>query len=480
MRIGDLRLVAAFCCPIAGCFVDNAPMLDPSASSATDTTDTTDPTTTAEPTTTSGGGSQCGDMMVQAGEQCDVGPLGNGACTDACQLNVCGDGYVGAGETCDGTENCVGCKLLSCGNGVRDAGEECDDGNDVQTDACAACKSPVCGDGFVQAGIEECDDGNQVAEDTCVPGCKNAACGDGIVGPGEACDDGNGVDDDACSNGCAPAGCGDGKVSNGEQCDDGNQQNDDACLASCQQAVCGDGVVWAGTEACDDGNSDDFDACRACVENSCGDGFLDVTEEQCDHGALNGAPGLAACSQGCERLAYAVFVTEALHTPGITFMGVAEADQLCTGLATSDDNQLRFKGSRWKAWLATALAGPDTTFFQSTVPYVKLTKFGASMIAANWGDLNDGILANPINTTEMLVSLVSGTECTAATAVWTGVGVGKQSGLHCDGWTSNAGELKATIGRHSSAKQSWTEAVCLNGYKCSGQARLYCFEQPAM
>lgn len=480
MRIGDLWLAAAFCCPIAGCFVDNAPMLDPSGSSGAGTTGTSDPTTTTEPTTSVGGGSQCGDMMVQAGEQCDVGPLGNGACTDACLLNVCGDGYVGAGETCDGTEDCVGCKLLSCGNGVTEPGEQCDDGNDAQTDACIACKSAVCGDGFVQVGVEACDDGNQVAEDTCVPGCTNAACGDGIVGPGEACDDGNPVDDDACSNTCALAGCGDGKLGNGEQCDDGNLQNDDACLTSCQQAVCGDAFVWAGTEACDDGNLDDFDACRSCVENTCGDGFLDITDEQCDHGPLNGLPGLAACSMSCERLAYVAFVTDGLHGPGNTFNGVAEADQLCTDLATSDDNQLRFKGSRWKAWLATAQAGPDTTFFQSTVPYVKLTQFGATTIAADWTDLSDGYLANPINTTEMLVTLASGNECTVSTAVWTGVGVGKQTGLHCDSWTSNSVDLKATIGRHSSAKPTWTEAVCINGYRCSGQARLYCFEQPAM
>jgi cysteine-rich repeat protein len=42
---------------------------------------------------------------------------------------------------------------------VLDGGEECDDGNLIDQDAClATCKFNVCGDTFLNAGVEQCDD----------------------------------------------------------------------------------------------------------------------------------------------------------------------------------------------------------------------------------------------------------------------------------------------------------------------------------
>jgi cysteine-rich repeat protein len=58
----------------------------------------------------------------------------------------------------------------SCGDGVVDAGEECDLG-DMNSDAGActsSCKQAVCGDGLVHAGFEACDDANNDASDGCV------------------------------------------------------------------------------------------------------------------------------------------------------------------------------------------------------------------------------------------------------------------------------------------------------------------------
>jgi cysteine-rich repeat protein len=47
----------------------------------------------------------------------------------------------------------------NCGNGSLDAGEECDDGNLVDQDAClGTCERNVCGDTFLNVGVEECDD----------------------------------------------------------------------------------------------------------------------------------------------------------------------------------------------------------------------------------------------------------------------------------------------------------------------------------
>ena len=458
---------------LSACFTDSAPELT-SGGGTGGSSGKVDPT--------SGGvvDGVCGDGIVQAGEQCDIGPNGNGACTDMCTLNVCGDGYVGAGESCDGTPGCVGCKSDDCGNGTLDPGEECDDGNDVPTDDCTdLCKSATCGDGVVQAGVEECDDGNDVSTDACVPGCKNAVCGDGFVGPGEACDDANNVDGDDCNNTCVTPGCGDGIVSPFEECDDGNQDNEDWCLNSCQAAVCGDGFV-SPFEECDDGNASDLDGClMVCKVNVCGDGILNMGGEQCDHGPLNAVDPLkGACSVACERLGFAVFVTQQRYAPGVDFAGAFGADQLCTDLATSDSGGLKFKGSRWKAWLATDTAGPDTTFFQSTVRYVNYEGEGAEVVANNWADLNDGAILGSINSSEQLSLLAPGVTCTSETAVWTGVGEG--FGSNCADWTSDSSSKAAVVGNYNSVSIQWTDANCVSPYYCNKMARLYCFEQPTM
>lgn len=139
-----------------------------------------------------------------------------------CKLAVeaclrCGDGQIhpNFGEACDGEMKCddprlpdwvyhregasvkcsKDCKELDakpcgyCGDSeVQREFEQCDDGNDNETDKCAACQKATCGDGFVQKGKEDCDDGNEDNSDACVK-CQPAACGDGFVWKGhEACD----------------------------------------------------------------------------------------------------------------------------------------------------------------------------------------------------------------------------------------------------------------------------------------------------
>jgi hypothetical protein len=123
----------------------------------------------------------------------------------------------GGVEDCEGLDNNCdgvideGCPV--CGNGVVEAGETCDDGNQDNTDACpdgifGSCDGAICGDGFVQAGVEQCDDGNQDNTDTCTDDtanggqCESANCGDGFVEAGvEGCDDGNHDNSDACPDG---------------------------------------------------------------------------------------------------------------------------------------------------------------------------------------------------------------------------------------------------------------------------------------
>jgi cysteine-rich repeat protein len=220
----------------------------------------------------------CGDSIVDAGEQCDLGPQNSdaGQCTTACQIASCGDGLVYEGfEECDdanpvNTDDCISdCKLAVCGDAYTQAGvEACDDGNDDETDGCtSSCVTGVCGDGILQMG-EQCDDANMDTSDDC-PACQLAFCGDGYIQAGiEVCDDGNLETTDGCiSPLCVPATCGDGYLWAGmETCDDGNVEDADACPTSCAPSYCGDGFTWAGMEECDDGNDDEMDGCTSMCE----------------------------------------------------------------------------------------------------------------------------------------------------------------------------------------------------------------------
>src|SRR5688572_27616675 len=62
-----------------------------------------------------------------------------------------------------------------CGNGVVEDGEQCDDGNRNDGDGCGASCSleagGACGDGVSGPG-EECDDGNTTAGDGCSDTCQ--------------------------------------------------------------------------------------------------------------------------------------------------------------------------------------------------------------------------------------------------------------------------------------------------------------------
>jgi cysteine-rich repeat protein len=230
---------------------------------------------------TTTGNEDCGDGVVQPGEQCDLGPenTDSGMCTTNCLIAACGDGLLYEGfEECDdgnssNTDDCVkDCKIATCGDGfVHEGVEECDDANDDEADGCSsACTPGVCGDGVVQEG-EQCDDANMDTSDEC-PACQLAYCGDGYVQAGvEECDDGNMLDNDECVSAfCVPAFCGDGYVQAGvEECDDGNMLDNDEC-PSCQVGFCGDGFVMDGAEECDDANMiDDDDCANDCTWNQC-------------------------------------------------------------------------------------------------------------------------------------------------------------------------------------------------------------------
>ncbi|PKN44415.1 MAG: hypothetical protein CVU59_11675, partial [Deltaproteobacteria bacterium HGW-Deltaproteobacteria-17] len=319
----------------------------------------------------------CGNQVVEyaAGEECDLGTANSdapgAACRTSCLRRDCGDGILDSGEECDngtrddGTGNeiidlttdpptlatrpdaCRGvvnpafenlidtpdepryfCRTAFCGDGAQDTGEECDDGNTIDDDECSnTCVIATCGDdninvsvvGGAEPTMEQCDDGaaNANAPDACRTTCRNPICGDNITdvtsgtgpsGGAEACDEGglNSYEPNRCRPDCSQPFCGDNITDDNapfnEACDDGVNENvPNICRPGCIAPRCGDSLIdddpmW-GEEACDDGDTDVGDGCNAsckvelgwsctgqpsvCTEG-CGDGLIRGSEE-CDN-----------------------------------------------------------------------------------------------------------------------------------------------------------------------------------------------------
>ena len=194
-----------------------------------------------------------GDLCVNVFDPAQVDTDGDGE-GDECD---CGDGVIAGVEECDDagdSANCdIDCTFVVCGDGHINvaAGETCDDGNQTNGDLCpdgigGTCQDSICGDGFVQEGLELCDDGNGDNTDDCPDGiggtCQPSYCGDGFVNAlTEACDDANDIETDGCTNVCEVPACGDGVLQGGEACDDGNLMNGDGCNDTCQTS---DDILW--------------------------------------------------------------------------------------------------------------------------------------------------------------------------------------------------------------------------------------------
>ncbi len=236
----------------------------------------------------------CGDELVDPGEQCDGANLASATCETLGHYNTGGTLSCQADCTFDRTD-CGG----RCGDAeIQDGdGEECD-GVNFGDQSCTT---------FGYHG------GYLVCTSSCtidVSVCGDAgACGDGIIQDnyGEECD-GEALDGASCESL--------GYTSGTLLCSDGCLFDTVAC-----QSVCGNGLLET-TEACDDQNTEPGDGCDAacgqeegwdCTAGSpsvctpiCGDGLI-VGDEDCEGadlggmtcGALGFSGGVLACDGQC-------------------------------------------------------------------------------------------------------------------------------------------------------------------------------------
>jgi cysteine-rich repeat protein len=413
------------------------------------------------------GGEACvGDYRCAAGEGADSRDCTRGL-PDEC--------------VCD-PMSAPGC--AECGNGVVEAGEECEDGNQANDDACVACEAARCGDGEVWAGMEECDDGNEEPGDGC-DGCKTEVammCGDGKVEGNEPCDDGNESNEDGCLNNCEEARCGDGVVWAGmEGCDDGNEEDGDGCpsgaVGQCQaEAACGDGVVWAGMEGCDDGNEVDEDGCPSgavgeCqAEAVCGDGVVWAGMEECDDGNED---DLDECNNDCAA-PRTVFLTSELKTGALG--GLVGADAYCQELA----EEAGLTGT-YMAWLTDGdAANEPAQRFGSTEFRGWYMLPNKTPVARGWEDLttpNDGM---PDDYLQAAITVTEGGVDAIGAPVWTNTDVaGKRATetAHCMDWSKIKDGMIQLFGRRATAEGTssmWTDSG--QDADCSFGLRIYCFQ----
>jgi len=140
--------------------------------------------------------------------------------------------------------------------------EQCDLGPaNSNTGMCTlTCKAAVCGDKFVQAGVEQCDDGNMVNNDGCSATCKLElmGCGNGQINQGERCDPG--LPPPFTGVGCKPGTC-------------------TFDFSQVPQLYCNGGCSWAGAQDCDQADADIYCKLKQGNPNSTATNFQVTTAQ---------------------------------------------------------------------------------------------------------------------------------------------------------------------------------------------------------
>ena len=269
--------------------------------------------------------------------------------------------------------------------------------------------------------------------------------------------------------------CGDGVLDPGEACDDGNDADDDACLSTCELATCGDGVVWAGVEACDPGGEDSDTCDHDCTPAVCGDGLTNhAAGEECDDGNDS---ALDNCYPSCKAPTMLLFASSERYQGDLG--GLAGADAKCAALA----KQGGLAGT-FKAWLSTSTIGVGDRLIQSPGRYMLPDK---TIVAANFDQLENGVLFAPIDVTETGEAIVKTEEDAEACKnnfgeckwhIWTGhVDPSYNTPPYsCDDWTSASVDLMGIV---STTYKPELEHLSGPSFNCNlFRYRLLCVQEP--
>jgi cysteine-rich repeat protein len=276
-----------------------------------------------------GGGSVCGNGVIESGEQCDdANTVSGDGCSGTCQTEICGNSILDPGEQCDPpTTTAPTCCIDHVGPGCSDAAcqakvcaiyPQCCSGDWTQLCSnyaayevcvvdCSGCRDDCtyCGDGIIQS-YEQCDDGSTAPWDYCRSNCVDSAnCGDCILQSPETCDPPNEHGCNCCTEHAA-AGCFDLNCSGAVCAIDpsccsttwsaacvalASQRAEcvPCCLGLCRYdcSWCGDGVLNVG-ELCDDGNQINGDGCDAC-QPPASSSAVPTSEDVDGDGTPNGA-----------------------------------------------------------------------------------------------------------------------------------------------------------------------------------------------
>jgi len=242
------------------------------------------------------------DLGDDVGAQSDMSEADSGS-TDAATSD--------AAVTPDtGTPDLGDAGTAECGNRIVEPGEDCDDGNTSQDDECLNDCTYACGDGIVNMS-EICDTGIAAGEagacptscddgDSCTTGSlQGTGCiAECVYGQIAACLNGDGCCAAGCNettdNDCA-AMCGNDVIETGEVCDPPG-----SCPASCDDSdACTQNVLTGSSTSCDAVCT--YPTITACVaDGCCAAGCNSTNDPDCSVSCGN---GLVEAGETCDPVA---------------------------------------------------------------------------------------------------------------------------------------------------------------------------------